>query len=116
MNLKYYITRTIAKNAIVFSEFLNFEKITKFAIAKSLHKNYIKQHKRTDYKNFRESKPKPYIDGTWDDHDYGVNDAGKDLNEKNLRQNLFLNFLEVPLKSKRRTRKGMYSTFQRHTF
>ena len=77
----------------------------------TLENNYIKQYKRTDYKNFRESKPKPYIDGTWDDHDYGVNDAGKDLNEKNLRQNLFLNFLEVPLKSKRRTRKGMYSTF-----
>ena len=45
-----------------------------------------------------------------DDHDYNANDV-KDLNEKNLRQNLFLNFLEVPLKSKRRTRKGMYSTF-----
>jgi alkaline phosphatase D len=77
----------------------------------TLEKNYKSQFDRKDYKAFRESRPTPYIDGTWDDHDYGVNDAGKDLKEKNLRQNLFLNFLEIPLTSKRRTRKGMYSTF-----
>ena len=49
--------------------------------------------------------------GTWDDHDYGVNDAGKALQDKSYRQHLFLNFLEIPPDSKRRTRTGTYSTF-----
>eukprot|EP01061_Rhynchopus_euleeides_P000374 TRINITY_DN10242_c0_g1_i1.p1 TRINITY_DN10242_c0_g1~~TRINITY_DN10242_c0_g1_i1.p1 ORF type:complete len:326 (+),score=74.27 TRINITY_DN10242_c0_g1_i1:19-996(+) len=33
------------------------------------------------------------IDGTWDDHDYGQNDAGDDLQDKAERQQLFLDFL-----------------------
>ena len=39
----------------------------------TLENTYRKQFKRKDYKEFRESKPRPYIDGTWDDHDYTPN-------------------------------------------
>ncbi len=40
--------------------------------------------------------------GTWDDHDYGANDAGKEFPQKQASQQEFLNFLDVPLDSPRR--------------
>jgi len=46
--------------------------------------------------------------GTWDDHDYGANDAGKDYNKKEESQQELLNFLDVPLNDPRRKRKGVY--------
>eukprot|EP00944_MAST-04C_sp_MAST-4C-sp1_P008646 g8646.t1 len=80
--------------------------------ATTLERTFKDQFDRPEYKAFRENTdPKPYIDGTWDDHDYGVNDAGKALQEKSYRQHLFLNFLEIPPDSKRRSRTGTYSTF-----
>lgn len=33
------------------------------------------------------------IDGVWDDHDYGVNDGGRDVEDKGTRQGMFLDFL-----------------------
>jgi hypothetical protein len=32
--------------------------------------------------------------GTWDDHDYGLNDAGKDFGRKFFTQKLMLDFLD----------------------
>lgn len=32
--------------------------------------------------------------GTWDDHDYGLNDAGKEFSGKNMTQKLLLDFLD----------------------
>lgn len=46
---------------------------------------------------------------TWDDHDYGRNDAGKELQIKNESQNAFLDWLGVPDDSPKRSRKGVYS-------
>jgi len=43
-----------------------------------------------EYKNFSNAIN---IDGVWDDHDYGVNDGGKDVSERDERQNIFLDFL-----------------------
>jgi len=48
--------------------------------------------------------------GTWDDHDYGANDAGKELADKAQRQDAFLNFLGVPATSIQRKRDGVYSS------
>jgi hypothetical protein len=39
--------------------------------------------------------------GTWDDHDYGLNDAGKELSGKVIAQRLMLDFLDEPEDSKR---------------
>lgn len=49
------------------------------------------------------------VTGTWDDHDYGANDAGVEYAHKKESQQLFLNFLEVPANDPRRTREGVYS-------
>lgn len=46
--------------------------------------------------------------GTWDDHDYGKNDAGKEFEAKKESQQAFLDFLDVPADSPRRTREGVY--------
>lgn len=32
--------------------------------------------------------------GTWDDHDYGLNDTGKEFSGKNISQSLLLDFLD----------------------
>jgi len=47
--------------------------------------------------------------GTWDDHDYGANDAGNTYEKREESQQLFLDFFDVPDDSDRRTRKGVYS-------
>lgn len=46
--------------------------------------------------------------GTWDDHDYGKNDAGTEFRKKKESQQLFLNFFNVRKTDPRRKRKGVY--------
>ena len=44
----------------------------------------------------------------WDDHDYGMNDAGVDYPFKKQSKELFLTFWNVPMDDVRRTRDGLY--------
>ena len=46
---------------------------------------------------------------TWDDHDYGANDAGRDFPAKAGSEKLFLDFFEFPEDSPARSRPGVYS-------
>lgn len=48
------------------------------------------------------------VEGTWDDHDYGLNDGGLEFVAKKESQQLFLDFLGVPENHKRRNREGVY--------
>lgn len=48
--------------------------------------------------------------GTWDDHDYGGDDAGAEYPKKRESQGLFLDFLGVPKDSPRRTQDGVYNS------
>ncbi len=66
---------------------------------------YDKQNSHTEYINFKKLTP---INGTWDDHDYGKNDAGKEFKQKDASAELFLDFLDIPDKDIRRKRKGIY--------
>lgn len=45
---------------------------------------------------------------TWDDHDYGLNDAGKAFPLKKIAQQQFMDFFELPEDSPVRTREGIY--------
>ena len=45
---------------------------------------------------------------TWDDHDYGFNDAGARFRWRNKAEELFLDFLQVPGDHARRRRAGIY--------
>lgn len=46
--------------------------------------------------------------GTWDDHDFGANDAGAEYPQKQASQQVFLDFFGVPETSPRRDREGVY--------
>ncbi len=48
------------------------------------------------------------ITGTWDDHDYGKNDAGAEWEHKDEAQQALLDFFGVAKDDARRTRKGVY--------
>ncbi len=49
------------------------------------------------------------IIGTWDDHDYGLNDGGVEFTAKKESQQKFLDFLGVPEDSPRRKQEGVYN-------
>ena len=49
--------------------------------------------------------------GTWDDHDYGKDDGGKDNPLKEIAQKLLLEFLDEPPESPRWDRKGVYGAY-----
>lgn len=48
---------------------------------------------------------------TWDDHDYGINNAGKEFPYKTQSKDLFLNFWNEPASSPRRMRDGIYTSY-----
>jgi alkaline phosphatase D len=56
----------------------------------------------------KDTSGKPYVTGTWDDHDMGKNDAGKEFELREASQQLYLNFFDVPQDSPRRQRRGVY--------
>lgn len=60
---------------------------------------------RPDYRAFREAMP---FAATWDDHDYGLNDAGADYAYKAKTTPLFFDFWGVPANSPRRRTGGIY--------
>ncbi len=59
----------------------------------------------SSYANFKNNVE---IQGTWDDHDFGVNDGGTEYIKKDSAQQLLLDFLDVAKDDPRRNRKGVY--------
>ena len=59
-------------------------------------------------KNFNKYKFNPYFEAIWDDHDYGLNDGGKEYSLNKKSKELFLEFWDVPQDDPRRFRKGLY--------
>nr|AGU68194.1 alkaline phosphatase [Herpetomonas muscarum] len=52
---------------------------------------------------------RPKVFGTWDDHDMGKNDAGKEYAHRNVTQRYFLDFIEAPALDERWEREGVYA-------
>ena len=67
--------------------------------------HYERQLNQSEYSSFVK---KVQVFGTWDDHDYGINDGGIEFVAKAESQQLFLDFLEVPINHERRKREGVY--------
>jgi alkaline phosphatase D len=57
---------------------------------------------------FQKLKAAAPILATWDDHDYGPNDAGVEFAHKDESQQMFLDFFGVAKDDPRRARKGVY--------
>ncbi len=60
------------------------------------------------YKNLKKNTS---ILATWDDHDFGWNDAGKEYPFKEESKDIFLDFFEEPDSSARRLHKGIYHSY-----
>ena len=70
---------------------------------KELREAYDKQRQNFDSFNFNFP-----FEAIWDDHDYGLNDAGKEYAYKENAEQLFLDFWNVPQDDVRRSRPGLY--------
>jgi alkaline phosphatase D len=71
-----------------------------------LKSNYEIQKQDSDYLKFIKDK---IILGTWDDHDYGSNDGGKEYPFKRKSQQLLLDFLGTSKNAPERKRDGVYT-------
>ncbi|WP_298480409.1 alkaline phosphatase D family protein [uncultured Maribacter sp.] len=72
-----------------------------------LRNMYEAQNKVPLYALLKEKVP---VIGTWDDHDYGLNDGGVEFRAKKESQEEFLDFMNVPKDSPRRNREGIYAS------
>lgn len=60
---------------------------------------------------FQQLQQQTQVLATWDDHDYGRNDAGKEYAFKEASKKLFLDFFKEPVNSERRKREGIYTSY-----
>ena len=74
----------------------------------SLRSAYNKQKSHPDYLQLLK---KTKVIGTWDDHDYGINDGGKFFSRKNESKEELLRFLDVPIHADVRNHSGVYQSF-----
>lgn len=61
---------------------------------------------------YRKLKQTCRVLATWDDHDYGADDAGVEFPKKKESQQLFLDFFDEPADSSRRKQEGVYTSYE----
>lgn len=64
-----------------------------------------------DTESFAALREQTTLLATWDDHDYGENDAGREFPLRVESQRAFLDFLGEPADSARRAREGVYESY-----
>ena len=69
---------------------------------------YAQQLANPDYRRFIAEVP---VIGTWDDHDYGLNDGGREFSARDSSQQAHLDFLGEPATSARRTQRGIHASY-----
>ncbi|MET0594949.1 MAG: alkaline phosphatase D family protein, partial [Polyangiaceae bacterium] len=69
---------------------------------------YDAQRAKPDYAKLMRSTR---IVGTWDDHDYGINDGGREYPSRVESQQAFLDFVDEPRESARRKQEGLYTSY-----
>lgn len=60
---------------------------------------------------YREFTSRVAVIGTWDDHDYGLNDGGNEFSAREASQQAHLDFLGEPAASPRRQQEGIYASY-----
>ena len=75
---------------------------------KVLQSKYDQLGNKPSYQNL---KSKTEIIATWDDHDYGENDAGRHYPMKAESKEIFLDFFGEPENSARRQHEGIYTSY-----
>lgn len=61
--------------------------------------------------SFQLLKTNTSVLATWDDHDFGKNDAGKEFTKKKQNKKIFLDFFKEPLTSDRWVHDGIYTSY-----
>ena len=61
--------------------------------------------------SYKKLRAKAQIVGVYDDHDFGVNDCGKDYPMKKPAKKCLMDFLDVPMNSPLRKREGAYQSY-----
>ncbi|MFZ4058652.1 MAG: alkaline phosphatase D family protein [Ferruginibacter sp.] len=74
----------------------------------TLKAQYAKLAAKPTYQRLKKKVP---IIATWDDHDFGSNDAGRNYPFKKASKEIFLNFFNEPLHSERRQHEGIYTSY-----
>ena len=77
--------------------------------ANSVKRAYEKQNQNQDYKKFKQVTP---IIGTWDDHDFGYDNANGNYPERDQSQKLALEFFEEDPNSPRWSQQGIYTSYR----
>lgn len=73
-----------------------------------LRSKYDSLRLRPEFRRLQQTIP---IVATWDDHDYGWNDAGRHYPFKEESKKIFLDFFNEPPNSDRRKRPGIYTSY-----
>ena len=76
--------------------------------ARLLQKKYAQLAAKTSFQHLKKTTR---ILATWDDHDYGKNDSGKEFIRKKRFKRIFLDFFEEPKESIRRSQQGVYTSY-----
>lgn len=74
----------------------------------SMRSDYDRQKRHPQYQQLRQSAT---VIGTWDDHDYGINDGGKYFSKKEQSKAELLRFLDVPQDAPVRQHTGVYQAY-----
>ena len=73
-----------------------------------LKRMYDSQKKQPEYQNLLNNCR---VVGTWDDHDYGLNDGGKEFEKKDSSKIRMFEFLDVPKSNPAWNRSGVYQSY-----
>jgi alkaline phosphatase D len=74
-----------------------------------LEAKYLKMGAKREFQGLRAAVP---TIATWDDHDYGSNDAGKEYPFRRESKDIFLKFWNEPASSPRRMHDGIYTSYR----
>lgn len=74
----------------------------------SMRRTYKKFKQNSDYQSLLK---KTSVIGVWDDHDYGLNDGGKEYSKRKESKELLMEFLDVPPDSPVRQHEGAYGSY-----
>ncbi|MFN6311972.1 MAG: alkaline phosphatase D family protein [Planctomyces sp.] len=74
-----------------------------------LQQRYDTLSRRPEFQQLRAKAP---LIATWDDHDYGENDAGREYPFKRESKDIFLKFWNEPAVSPRREHEGIYTCYR----
>lgn len=60
---------------------------------------------------YQQLRAQSHVLATWDDHDFGKNDAGAEYQQKQVAKQIMLDFYGEPVASERRERDGVYTSY-----